>query len=227
MRLDPRTKALLVITTSVTVMAPGGDVFVPGAIALGAVLAASVRAWRRTAVILTATVVLAAVTYLVPEQFPHPATATIAIIASYALRLAAIGAVAAHLLATTNTAEWSAALTAARVPRTITVPSTVMLRFIPVVASEAAGVSDAMRLRGIGGWRGLLRRPVATVEWFTVPLIASSLRIGDDLSAAALLRGLGGHRRPTCMSPPRFGPSDALAVTMLFGAGFASWGLAR
>lgn len=226
MRLDPRTKALLLVATSVAVMAPGGDVFVPGAVALGVLLALSVRAWRRAVVVLLAAGALAALVHVLPGRFPGPGTA-IAIVASFGLRLAAVVGVAAHLAAATTTAEWSAALAAARLPRVVTVPSTVMLRFIPVVVHEASGVYDAMRLRGLGGWRGLLLRPVATVERFTVPLIASSLRIGDDLTAAALLRGLGGEGRPTCMHPPRFGPADLVAVALLGVCAWLSWTLTR
>jgi energy-coupling factor transport system permease protein len=87
-----------------------------------------------------------------------------------------------------------------------------------VIAAEASAVHDAMRLRGIGGWAGLLRHPVLGIERFTVPLIASSLRVGEDLSASALLRGLGSADRPTAMNPPRFGRADvacALVVAVL------------
>jgi len=37
----------------------------------------------------------------------------------------------------------------------------------------------------------MLRHPNRSIEYFTVPLIASSLRVAEDLSAAALLRGQG------------------------------------
>ena len=57
-----------------------------------------------------------------------------------------------------------------------------------------------------------LRHPVLSIGWFTVPVIASTLRVGDDLSAAALLRGLGSHRRPTCRVPLHLGRSDLLWV---------------
>ena len=79
-------------------------------------------------------------------------------------------------------------------PRALTVPIAVMLRFVPVVAAEASAVLDSMRLRGLIGWRSVLRHPVLSIGWFTVFVIASMLRVGDDLSVAALLRGLGSHR---------------------------------
>lgn len=215
MRLDPRSKLLLVLLTGVTVMSPGGQVFIPAALLLGTILAATERAWQRIFVLVALSAVLAGLTYLLPALLPHPATGVASIAAAYLLRFTAVGAVASHLIASTSPAELTAALRAVRVPRVITVPTAVMLRFIPVIITETGGVRDAMRLRGLGGWSGWLRHPVQSIERFTVPVIAASLRVGEDLSAAALLRGLGSPIRPTSMRPPRFTPADLLLLIIV------------
>ncbi|GAB3759313.1 energy-coupling factor transporter transmembrane component T [Microlunatus parietis] len=216
--LDPRTKLALVLATSLTVMAPGGLIFVPAALLLGVALAATERAWRRLIILPAAALGLAGVAYLLPPVAPHPAIGALGVAAAYFLRFVAVGGVAAHLIASTPPAELTAALRAVRVPRVVTVPTAVMLRFVPVITAEAAAVHDAMRLRGIGGWAGLVRHPVRSIERFTVPVIAASLRVGEDLSAAALLRGLGSRHRPTSMRPPRFGPADLLLLILVAGA---------
>ncbi len=90
-----------------------------------------------------------------------------------------------------------------------------MLRFFPVVAAETAAVLDAMRLRGLVGPRGLARHPLLTLERFTVPMIAASLRASEDLASSAILRGLGSHRTPTAMHPPRPGPADLVLVLVV------------
>ena len=136
----------------------------------------------------------------------------IGLAANYFLRFLVIYGVGQHLFRTATPGTMTAALRAARVPRALTVPIAVMLRFVPVVAAEASAVLDSMRLRGLTGWRSVLRHPVLSIGWFTVPVIASTLRVGDDLSAAALLRGLGSHRRPTCRVPLHLGRSDLLWV---------------
>ena len=89
-------------------------------------------------------------------------------------------------------------------------PIAVVLRFAPVVAAEASAVVDSMRLQGLTGRRSVLRHPVLSIERFTVPMIASTLRVGDDLTAAALLRGLGSYQRPTSRVPPWLGWPDLL-----------------
>lgn len=220
-RLDPRTVSLLVLVTSVAVMAPGGLRFVPAALVLGVLLTAWERAWSRLVLLPSVAAGLAGIAVLLPTAAPHPVVGMVAVGAAYFLRFVAVGGVVLHLMATTSPTELTAALRAARVPRAIIVSGAVMLRFVPVIAAEARAVHDAMRLRGIGGWAGLLRHPVLGIERFTVPLIASSLRVGEDLSASALLRGLGSADRPTAMNPPRFGRADVacgLVVAVLVAA---------
>lgn len=227
MRLDPRTKMLLVVVASVVLMSPGGEPFVPAVVCLGMLLAVAERAWARVAGLPAAAVALAAVAYLLPRAVPHPAVAMVAVTAAYLLRFVAVGGVAAHLVGTTRPAELTAALRAVRVPRAVVVPAAVMLRFVPTIAEEARAVRDAMRLRGIGGVGGLSRHPVRGIEYFAVPLIASALRAAEDLSAAALLRGLGSHVRPTAMRPPRFGLADAVVVLLVVALAAATVALAR
>lgn len=216
-RLDPRTKMLLVLAASVTVMSPGGAVFIPAALALGMLLAAIEQAWRRLVMLPAAAAAIAGIAFLLPLALPYPAVGFLAVGAAYLLRFLAISGIALHLVTTTSPTALTAALRASGVPRAVTVSTAVMLRFIPVIATEARAVYDAMRLTGIGGWGGLLRHPLASIERFTVPLIASSLRVGEDLAASALLRGLGSTRRPTAMDPPRFSGADGACALVVAG----------
>ncbi|WP_196468705.1 energy-coupling factor transporter transmembrane protein EcfT [Planomonospora sp. ID91781] len=225
LRLDPRTKVLLVLATSLVVMAPDGASFIPAALVLGVLLALSEGAWVRAVALPVGAAGIAAVAYLLPAAVPHPAVGVVTTMAAYTVRFVAVGGVALHLVSTTSPTELTAALRAARFPRAVTVSAAVMLRFLPTITTEARAVYDAMRLRGIGGWGGMLRHPVLSIERFTVPLIASSLRAAEDLSAAALLRGLGSVTRPTAMRPPRFGPADLAAalVAVVLGAATVLW----
>ncbi|WP_245550965.1 energy-coupling factor transporter transmembrane component T [Nocardia paucivorans] len=220
-RLDPRTKVGLVLVTSVTVMAPGGAVFVPAALGLAVVLALVERAWTRGAGLLAVAAVAASLAYLLPRVVVHPLIGVVGVFASYTLRFLVVTGVVAHLVRTTTPSEFTAALRAARIPRGLTVSGAVMLRFVPTVIAEARAVRDAMRLRGLG----LFGDPIRGIEYFTIPLIASSLRASEDLSASALLRGLGSRARPTSMYPPRFGIADAMVTLFvaLLAGGTVLW----
>ncbi|MDR2374006.1 MAG: energy-coupling factor transporter transmembrane protein EcfT [Bifidobacteriaceae bacterium] len=222
-RLDPRSRILLVVIVSLAVMSPDGLRFVPAALALGTALALTDRAWRRAGALAAAGAAMFAGGWLTPLWWPHPITAVIALACQFTIRFVATVGVAAHLIATTSPTALSAGLRAAHAPRPIAVTLAVMLRFFPVVAGEAAAVADAMRLGGLAGAGGLARHPIRALERFAVPMIAASLRASEDLSASALVRGLGSRRRPSAMIPPRFTWADPAAGLALAALAALSW----
>ncbi|MEU6755474.1 energy-coupling factor transporter transmembrane component T [Streptomyces sp. NPDC046685] len=213
--LDPRTAVAVLLGASITIMAPGGLWFVPAALTAGVLLALTERAWRRAVALPLAAVAAAAVAFVLPLAAPWPVLGLIGVMGEFTLRIVAVGSIAAHLIQTVSPTRFAAALRSARVPSAFTVSGAVMLRFVPTIITEAQAVRDAMRLRGLGGWAAMLRHPLRAIEYFTVPLMASSLRAAEDLSASALLRGLGSQPNPTSMHPPRFGPADAVAVVVV------------
>lgn len=221
--LDPRTKVLAVALTSVVVLAPGGMQFVPAGILLGIGLALSERAWLRAVALPLAAGGLAGLVYLLPQIATGPLVTIAAIGSSYALRFVVVAGIAMHLVATVPPTRMSAAFRAWHLPRGLSVTSSVMLRFFPVVAAETRAVIDAMRLRGLAGVGGMMRHPVLAMERFAVPVIASTLRVGEDLSASAILRGLGSPHRPTSMHPPRLMWSDALFALLMAALAVASF----
>ncbi len=222
--IDPRTKILLVIACSIVVMGPGGLRLVPVALALAIGLALWEGARKRAIGLAVAALVLWGLGWPLPQAWPNAVTAIVSIASVYLLRFVAAIGIGTHVIVTTSPTQLAAALRAWRVPRPVSVTLAVMLRFFPVVAAEAAAVLDAMRLRGLIGPRGLTRHPLLTLERFTVPMIAASLRASEDLAASAILRGLGSHRTPTAMHPPRLGLTDlvlALVVAVLTAAALA------
>lgn len=213
--LDPRSKMLLVVAASTAVMSPGGLRFVLPALAIAVGLAAWEGAWRRSLGIAAAAGLCWALGWALPLWWPNAFTAILSIACVYLIRFVAAIGIGMHVIATTSPTQLSAALRAWRAPRAIAVTLATMLRFFPVVANEAAAVLDAMRLRGLVGTGGLLRHPLLSVERFTVPMIAASLRASEDLSASAILRGLGSHRTPTSMVAPRFGIADLVLLLIV------------
>ncbi|TSI14510.1 energy-coupling factor transporter transmembrane protein EcfT [Brevibacterium aurantiacum] len=220
--LDPRSKILLVLLVSLAVMSPGGLLFVPAGVVLAIALALSERAWSRIVVIPVAAVVMYLLGWVLPLLWTNPVVTVVAIGCGYLIRFVAAFGVGAHLIATTSPTQLSAALHAWRLPRAISVTLAVMLRFFPVVAAESAAVLDAMRLRGLAGATGLARHPILSMERFTVPMIAASLRASEDLSASAILRGLGSRHVPVSLDPPRFGWPDLMLVLALATVAAAS-----
>ena len=92
-----------------------------------------------------------------------------------------------YMLRTTRVSEFIAAMKRMHISQKLIIPISIMFRFFPAVGDEYASIQDAMRLRGIGIRKG----PIAMAEYRLVPLIISLVKIGDELSAAAVTRGLG------------------------------------
>ncbi len=94
-----------------------------------------------------------------------------------------------YLMESTTVSEFTAAMKKMRVSDKIIIPLSVMFRFFPTVIDEAESISAAMKMRGIriGG-----KHASKIIEYRMVPLMTCCVNIGEELSAAALTRGLGG-----------------------------------
>ena len=106
--------------------------------------------------------------------------------------------VGSMILETTTAGMFLASLERWHVPKSFSIPFAVILRFFPSVKEEWRSITAAMKLRGIGLNVGnVLAHPIQTIEYLLVPLLSSSIKIGEELSAASVARGLGMNRQRT------------------------------
>ena len=118
---------------------------------------------------------------------------------------------AAYLMTTTTVSEFTAAMQRMHVSEKIIIPLSVMFRFFPTVADEAASIGNAMRMRDIrlGG-----ANVAKAVEYRMVPLMTCCVKIGEELSAAALTRGLGGTAKRTNICKIGFKAQDYISLAL-------------
>lgn len=109
-----------------------------------------------------------------------------------------------YLVSTTTVSEFVAAMEKMHIPQKIVIPMSVVFRFFPTVKEEYAAIRDAMKMRGITTFRS----PMKMLEYRIVPLMISIAKIGEELSAAALTRGLGAPQKRTNICKIGFGPLD-------------------
>ena len=117
----------------------------------------------------------------------------------------------AYLIASTSVSEFISSMERMHVTEKIVIPLSVIFRFFPTISEEYCAIQDAMKMRGIrmGG-----RNPFLMVEYRLVPLMVSVVKIGDELSAAALTRGLGAPVRRTNVCRIGFHVQDVLAILL-------------
>lgn len=117
------------------------------------------------------------------------------------------------VISTITVSEFVAALERSHIPQTITIPLSVMFRFFPTVMEEFNAINDAMRMRGIRFGGGHVGR---IVEYRLIPLLICSVKIGEELSAASLTRGLGTPVKRTNICEIGFGFWDYLFFILSF-----------
>lgn len=110
------------------------------------------------------------------------------------------GMLSGVLLSTTKVGEFLCAMEKIHAPRTLTVAFAVMLRYIPTIREDWHAICDAMRLRDISpSLPALFVHPARTVECIYVPLMMAASRAADELSIAAVTRGIENPKDRTCL----------------------------
>lgn len=119
------------------------------------------------------------------------------------------------ILETTTAGMFLASMERWHLPKVFSIPFAVILRFFPSVKEEWNSITSAMKLRGIELSVGnVLTHPMQTLEYILVPLLSSSIKIGDELSAASVARGLGMERQRTTIYDVKLCIWDYLLLVM-------------
>ena len=119
------------------------------------------------------------------------------------------------IVTTTEVSEFLAVAAKLRVPRTVTVPLSVAFRYFPTLKQECSDVRDAMRMRGIN----------LSFEHVIVPVMMSAVNVSDELSAAALCRGINRPGEHTCLRDARMSSVDWAVVIVALLSVVIIWAL--
>lgn len=117
----------------------------------------------------------------------------------------------AYLISSTSVSEFIGAMERMHITEKIIIPLLVIFRFFPTIGEEYQAIRDAMKMRNIrfGG-----RNPFLMIEYRLIPLMVSVVKISDELSAAALTRGLGAPVRRTNVCEIGFHVQDIIAIVL-------------
>ncbi|MCY6483812.1 energy-coupling factor transporter transmembrane component T [Clostridium aestuarii] len=106
------------------------------------------------------------------------------------------------------------------IPKNIILILIVMIRFAPTVTGELKAIKEAMKVRGfIGDFRKIMFHPLKTLEYAVVPIIFRAIKVGDELAAASIVRGVDNPCRKESYYSNRLGYVDymILAISLLMG----------
>ncbi|GKX27618.1 ABC transporter permease [Vallitalea longa] len=117
------------------------------------------------------------------------------------------------IISTTKVNEFMAAMNRIHMPRSVVIPLTVMLRYFPMVGEDFGCIKDAMKMRNVSpSIKGFLVTPLQTIECVYVPLMMSASKVADELSAAAVTRGIENPKLRTCVQKIHFTIADVMCT---------------
>ena len=120
-----------------------------------------------------------------------------------------------YTVSTTTVSEFIAAMERMHITDKITIPMSVIFRFFPTIFEECSAINDAMKMRGITIRDAGIS---AIIEYRLVPMLMCSVKIGEELSAASLTRGLGGPVKRTNICNIGFRAADILLLAVCAAA---------
>jgi energy-coupling factor transport system permease protein len=95
-----------------------------------------------------------------------------------------------------------ASLTKMHTPKSILIPLTVFIRYFPSIGEDRRAIKKAMVMRGL--LNGFWKHPKMTIECLYVPLLMSASMRADELSTAAVTRGIENPKPRTSLKDVRF-----------------------
>lgn len=121
----------------------------------------------------------------------------------------------AYAFGTTSVSEFVCAMRRMHVPEALVIPCMVVIRFFPTIREDFRQIRCAMRLRGIGGGTlGLALHPMQSLEYILIPLLMNSNNVAQDLSVAALTKGISLPGEHTSLTQIHFSWYDALVMVL-------------
>lgn len=123
---------------------------------------------------------------------------------------------ASIMISTTKVSEFMGALNKMRVSKKVIIPLIVMIRYFPVVFEDWKNIKDSMRMRDVSPtFLGFLKNPSDTIECIYVPMLMSASKVSDELSAAAITRGIENPNPRTCMVKMKMKFCDYLSISLM------------
>ena len=224
-RIDPRTALLSICFLGTAAVLSNRPEAAHATCAIGAICALAAGAWRPCIALSAAYGLIAAVMALAEGAGNTTLVIAVVMLSYMAQKFVVLALLGISLSKLASMQDLLAALQAMGAPQAVLIPCMVVLRFFPTIRRDASHLMESLKTRRVLAGRGYaLRHPALVCELLVVPLLMRSVRVSDELAAAALVRGLGGEIRPTMLHSLSFGVKDAVVTALtLASIGVLAW----
>lgn len=220
--LDPRTKLFLILLCVLSAMFAPNLYFQFALVAVIGLLAALCGKWQYALRGILAYALICAFTVWCMGVITGTWRTMFVAFLGLIHKVYACGMLAGLVISTTKVGEFLSAMTRLHIPKKLTIPIAVMLRYLPTIREDWHYIKDAMRLRDVSPtlW-GFLKAPAMTVNCIYVPLLTAASKATDELSIASVTRGIENPKPRTCLVKIQMRAADFLTVA-LFAAFLAA-----
>lgn len=206
--LDPRTFLLLLVFANVITFFQSSIWIELGWICfLGLMMLLSGKYMIAFQWILSFGILLLLQYVLLPAAPKVIATAFIILI-NYSRRMFPCLMVGAFMIKTISLRQFVLAMRKMRIPQKLIIPISVTIRYFPAIKEETKFIRDAISLRNI--------KPADKLEALLVPLMMSATATAEELSAAAVTRGIENPIKKTSIIELKFRFMDYVCGGMGF-----------
>lgn len=213
-KLDPRTKILLMIILNFIIFTFHNEKYSLIASILPLILLASSKKVK-SAIKLIILILISFVLYTYLAPILKGILSFLVVMVFYTIyRLMPVFIMGYYIFTTTTVSEFVASMEKIHLPNEIIIPISVIFRFFPTLLEEFKSIIDAMKMREV---IFNLKKPLKTVEFCLIPMLMSSIKIGEELSVASLTRGLGSPVRRTNICEVGFNIQDYLLILFVVG----------
>ena len=210
LKFDPRTELLFLVLANVVAFTQHSlwvEITWVALLLLLIIACGCIKAAGRLAVAFGLCLLLQ---YCVFPNGPKILASSFTVLVSYARKVFPCLIVGTLILQKTSVREIMAALRRCHIPQGLIIPLSVTIRYFPALREEVGYIRDAMKLRDIHG--------IQKIECFLVPVMISATTTAEELSAAAVTRGIENPAHKTSMVEMEFGVQDLLCLA--FGVVF-------
>lgn len=141
--------------------------------------------------------------YVLPIS-PKIVATSFSIFINYARRMFPCLMVGSLMVKTISLRRFIVGLRKLHMPQKLIIPISVTLRYFPAIKEETGHIRDAMKLRGIRG--------IDKVEALVVPLMICATETAEELSAAAVTRGIENPAKKTSVIELHLGVLDCIIL---------------
>ena len=145
--------------------------------------------------------------YILPVS-PKIIATSFSIFANYSRKLFGCLMVGSLMIHTISLREMIVGMRKLHVPQKLIIPIAVTLRYFPAIREETGHIRDAMKLRNVRG--------IQKIEALLVPLMMSASATAEELSAAAVTRGIENPAKKTSLISLRMTWLDFISLFIGF-----------